>query len=223
MVVVIIAVLLAMLLPMLNRAKKTVRFSVCINNQKELVAATYLYTIDNDDRLPYCNSAQIERENDGVIAGWLYDSSVGKTEPEHVESSSLFQYIESRQIYFCPSDSETDRLGTNKLTSYSTNAVVNGFATRVLPFSINQMSSDGIYLFGQDNEDGWNDGSNYADEIGDESLPIPERLPDRHDKQTSVSYFDGSVHRWDGDQWADTEDEEPGQFYCMPGKSNGRR
>ncbi len=51
-VVAIIAILAAMLLPVLSRAKTKAHNIVCVNQLKQLGAATRLYAEDNDSRMP---------------------------------------------------------------------------------------------------------------------------------------------------------------------------
>ena len=52
-VVAIIAILAAILLPALTRAKEKARVAVCIGNHKQLMLATVLYTDDNNGMMPY--------------------------------------------------------------------------------------------------------------------------------------------------------------------------
>ena len=52
MVIAIIAILAALLLPALTRAKVQARNSVCINNLRQLGVAARLYSMDNGGRLP---------------------------------------------------------------------------------------------------------------------------------------------------------------------------
>jgi prepilin-type N-terminal cleavage/methylation domain-containing protein len=51
-VIAIIAILAAMLLPALSRAKESARRTVCLGNLKQLEVALYIYTGDNRDFLP---------------------------------------------------------------------------------------------------------------------------------------------------------------------------
>lgn len=52
-VIAIIAILAAMLLPALNKARMTAQSSVCQNNLKQIGTAIYLYMDDNEEYMPY--------------------------------------------------------------------------------------------------------------------------------------------------------------------------
>src|SRR4051812_1705215 len=55
-VIAIIAILAAMLLPALSRAKSKAQGVQCMNNSKQLSLAWRLYADDNGDRIPYAYS-----------------------------------------------------------------------------------------------------------------------------------------------------------------------
>ncbi len=55
-VIAIIALLAAMLLPALSRARENAKSSFCLNNLKQLGSLLHLYTSDNGDRLPPSNN-----------------------------------------------------------------------------------------------------------------------------------------------------------------------
>src|SRR5439155_15035896 len=52
-VIAIIAILAAMLLPALGRAKLKATNAACLNNQKQLLLGSLMYTHDNNDRIIY--------------------------------------------------------------------------------------------------------------------------------------------------------------------------
>jgi len=51
-VIAIIAILAAMLLPALDKAKKKAQGMACVNNARQLIAAAHGYTLDNTDKWP---------------------------------------------------------------------------------------------------------------------------------------------------------------------------
>ncbi len=51
-VIAIIAILAAMLMPVLSRAKQRAQGASCLNNGKQLILALHLYSNDNDDFYP---------------------------------------------------------------------------------------------------------------------------------------------------------------------------
>ena len=71
-VIAIIAILAAMLLPALSRAKDKATRTTCVNNNKQLALAQSMYTVDNRDTLPYPNWG-----NDNGVKGWLYTAKGG--------------------------------------------------------------------------------------------------------------------------------------------------
>ncbi len=56
-VIAIIAILAAMLLPALNRAREQARLSKCLGNTKQIMSAVLMYVNDFDDRTPPLNLA----------------------------------------------------------------------------------------------------------------------------------------------------------------------
>ena len=67
-VIAIIAILAAMLLPALSKAKTKAQGISCMNNLKQLNLAWYMYAGDNNDQLPPNN---VYSTGDGWCAGWL--------------------------------------------------------------------------------------------------------------------------------------------------------
>src|SRR5437763_11360127 len=70
-VIAIIAILAAMLLPALAKAKDKAQRTICINNFKQIALAQHMYITDNKDFLPWPNWGTT------VNPGWLYDASGG--------------------------------------------------------------------------------------------------------------------------------------------------
>jgi prepilin-type N-terminal cleavage/methylation domain-containing protein len=106
-VIAIIAILAAMLLPALGRAKLKTTQASCINNQKQLILALIMYAGENGDRVMICQGADgggfwmppPGGWNSGSIdQGMLAIQSCLKT------NNPLFQYAPSVGVYHCPGD-----------------------------------------------------------------------------------------------------------------------
>ncbi len=97
-VVVILAILAAVLLPALAKAREQGRSSVCRNNMRQLALAMILYSDDNSDYLPWPGDTDRNWQPDWVYGG---QPETYPQNPEmwkdpgfglHAESGSIFSY-----------------------------------------------------------------------------------------------------------------------------------
>ena len=87
-VIAIIAILAAMLLPALNRARAVAKGAACTNNMKNITLSTAQYTADNNDYLIWC--------------GW---QSWSATDPyANWRMRLMNDYLKNKNIFWCPSD-----------------------------------------------------------------------------------------------------------------------
>ena len=86
-VIAIIAILAAMLLPALARAKEKAKITQCKSNEHQLSLATIMYCNDNLDKLPNCN-------NLGV---WVWDMNA-------YVISNLQQNVSRQDMFYCPNE-----------------------------------------------------------------------------------------------------------------------
>jgi prepilin-type N-terminal cleavage/methylation domain-containing protein/prepilin-type processing-associated H-X9-DG protein len=108
-VIAIIAILAALLLPALGRAKSKAQGIMCLNNHRQLCLAWKMYLDDNRDILPFVKGAN---NNDLYVwcNGWLdYSSSSSNWDPAvDLKTSILWPYCgKSGGIFKCPSDQST--------------------------------------------------------------------------------------------------------------------
>jgi prepilin-type N-terminal cleavage/methylation domain-containing protein/prepilin-type processing-associated H-X9-DG protein len=103
-VIAIIAILAAMLLPALSKAKQKALGIQCMSNQRQLLLAWKMYADDNHDRLPSASGGPSV-----WISGWMdFSSSVTNWDPSvTVKVSPLWPYCKSTGIFKCPADSST--------------------------------------------------------------------------------------------------------------------
>ncbi len=97
-VVAIIALLVAILIPTLTRAKEQANRSICMSNLKEMSQATVMYQSDQKGRLPGPIHAAVELKTEGLLAG-------GDYEEYHLPSFIARYYAERGKGY-----STTDRV-----------------------------------------------------------------------------------------------------------------
>jgi len=117
-VIAIIAILAALLLPALSRAKAKAQGIACMSNTKQLTLGWLLYASDNNDTFVSANTWVLGQmswttPNDNQSVGDL------------IESNSLALYVKSVGVYKCPSDQYENSLGP-RLRSLSMNGAVSG-------------------------------------------------------------------------------------------------
>ncbi len=149
-VIAIIAILAAMLLPALTKAKQKAQGIVCMNQHKQLALAWRMYAEDNNDTLVYASTL-----GGGGRSGGSVPVSVGGNKPDdfawsgaHMDYSSgnlanydvtydmqkrpLWAYTKSQKLYKCPSDtSMVSNLANNpvpRILTMSMNLYMGGFA-----------------------------------------------------------------------------------------------
>jgi prepilin-type N-terminal cleavage/methylation domain-containing protein/prepilin-type processing-associated H-X9-DG protein len=109
----IIAILAAMLLPALAKAKAKAQQTFCLNSIKELGLGTQIYLGDNNDVYPGAagNGAGWQASD------WIYWQRAADTTPRNIAQSAVFLTISagaSTNFFRCPMDQD----GPNRTTAY---------------------------------------------------------------------------------------------------------
>ncbi len=118
-VIAIIAILAAMLLPSLARAKRKAQGIQCMNNLKQLQIAWFMYIQDNRDRLPGVSGGTYAN-SDTWVSGWL-DFTSNNTDNTNLlylidsRYAQIGPYSRSASIYHCPADQSVARFGVELL------------------------------------------------------------------------------------------------------------
>jgi prepilin-type N-terminal cleavage/methylation domain-containing protein/prepilin-type processing-associated H-X9-DG protein len=127
----IIAILAALLLPVLVKGKLSTQRAACENNLQQLGVATELYWDDNGGN---CFNYNFGQTNSGQILwfGWL-GAGAETTRPFDLSFGALYPYLNGSDVRLCPAfDSTMARFklkGTNVIFSYG----YNGFLSPSLP------------------------------------------------------------------------------------------
>jgi len=137
-VISIIALLIAILMPALNKAREQASGSVCLGNQKALVLAYVMYADENDDLVVGANT----RVSNGLppytpyvprTYAWvdtpptadLADlSATTEEKKEGIKRGYLWPYLEAIDVYHCPGD-RRERSRAASFRSYSLPAGLN--------------------------------------------------------------------------------------------------
>ena len=222
-VIAIIAILAAMLLPALARAKAKAQAISCLNNTRQLGLAWMLYADEHNGRLAYnvgsdFGSRGVAGHTDlnwvNNIMDWEVTPDSDNTNTLTITRAALAPYAnKALKLYKCPADNvlsiEQKSAGwETRLRSYSMNAMV-GDAGEASSSGFNRNNPDyvqffslasvpkpvGVFVFLDEHPDSINDGYflNKAYDSGWIDLPASY-----HNGSGSFSFADGhsETHRW---------------------------
>ena len=111
-VIAIIAILAAMLVPALGRAKAKAQQIGCLNNSRQLQICWQMYCDENQDNLPPNEAINISANRAALSTGansWLQGNAWTDTSLTNIQRGVLFNYNKSTGIYKCPADRSTVR------------------------------------------------------------------------------------------------------------------
>jgi prepilin-type N-terminal cleavage/methylation domain-containing protein/prepilin-type processing-associated H-X9-DG protein len=122
-VIAIIAILMAILMPALNRVREQGKRVTCLNNCKQLMVAWTVYADDNDDKIVNGDSGEYGWVSGGTGSGmyapgqafnashynevpWVlkdYEATRTKLEKENaIQNGALYPYTKTMKLYKCP-------------------------------------------------------------------------------------------------------------------------
>jgi prepilin-type N-terminal cleavage/methylation domain-containing protein/prepilin-type processing-associated H-X9-DG protein len=210
-VIAIIAILAAMLLPALSRAKDKATATRCVNNSRQLGLSFLLYAADNNERLPHLYTKAWVGNN--VEAGgdwWFQTLSKGKYLTGYAISNNVWRCpavrepeiqvifgarwegygpVESTIIrYAFQNAGGRDPLGSRRLTELTRPVQLWLMGDTGIPKNSKNVPAGGylteIVTFPPDPQNGW-------------SLWQPQKQPAcRHSERAGVTFADGHVELW---------------------------
>jgi prepilin-type N-terminal cleavage/methylation domain-containing protein/prepilin-type processing-associated H-X9-DG protein len=215
-VIAIIAILAAMLLPALGKAKTKAEGIGCINNNKQLQLAWAMYATDNNGKL-VLNPGGILSDTNTWATGWL---DWGAGTPAGANTNLMYTigcifgpYVaKSPGVYKCPADKIPSSIGP-RIRSISMNGFVGGMAENIVygyttyriflkETSFTQPGPSKTWIFVDEHPDGINDG------LFGMHMPTTSQWPratswddvpaSYHNNACGFSFADGhaEVHKW---------------------------
>ncbi len=219
-VIAIIAILAAMLLPALAKAKQQGLTASCLNNMRQLTTCWAMYAHDNQDVL-LPNNSVYDIGTGQPIPGmdlkqtWCPGNARADTNSDNIKIGYLFAYNTSTSIYRCPADRapvytlDGQVLSIPRSRSYNMSQSINGFSgpdtTSPLYWipsfqkmsTIARPSPSQLFVFIDVHED----------EILDSlfGIPFPDSMwegmwfdlpANRHNQGACLSFADGHTERW---------------------------
>jgi len=224
-VIAIIAILAAMLLPALAKAKEKARTTHCLSNMKQLQLCWHMYVNDNNDLLPLNGAAPIPGPGgNGLPNSWIQGGAQSDPAVPWIPNGVLYLYNKTVAIYACPANTRQLTYPANPPTTFvpttgpqartvAINYPLGGFtasdpagggvlltgARSVRKYS--QMippnpRSDHMIVFVDENEFSVDDGDFAIDPTGSGQNRWWNLPGSRHSKGTTWSFADGHAEYW---------------------------
>jgi prepilin-type N-terminal cleavage/methylation domain-containing protein/prepilin-type processing-associated H-X9-DG protein len=96
-VIAIIAILMAILMPALSRAREQGKRTACLNNLKQMMMGWILYADDNNDKVVQADT--------GATRAWVQHPGTNATPQQRIDgvrAGALFRYCPEVKLYKCP-------------------------------------------------------------------------------------------------------------------------
>lgn len=236
-VIALIAVLAAMLMPVLNRARARTQGFQSVSNTRQLTLGWLLYSDDYNGRLPY----NLGGANGGkspamkTNANWVNNNLTWELDSDNTNNASLTEaslgpYVsKSAQIYRCPSDRvlsgvQRDAGWSHRVRSYSMNAMV-GDAGELSSTGNNQNNPHyiqffritdiprptDIFVFVEEHPDSVNDGYFLNKFYVNHWIDLPAS---EHNGAAPFAFADGhaQLHRWQNDSTIQPQQPDAVEF-----------
>ena len=129
----VIALLIAILMPALRRARESANAAKCSSNQRQLMMAFLMFANEHKGHLPG-NYWDAHEQADSDKRDWLLGDNPNRGNPaaqiaDGPEKGTIYRYVNSREVYLCPSlvqDSMSAGYGSNGKFDYTAFIVFSG-------------------------------------------------------------------------------------------------
>ncbi|MEY4916517.1 MAG: hypothetical protein RL616_430 [Verrucomicrobiota bacterium] len=243
-VIAIIAILAAMLLPALASAKNRAQRTIDLNNNRQILLATTIYSTDSQDLLPGCGWGTTD-------ACWAHGSNLSPvggansvtlatilaSQVNYFKTGQLYSILKTEKILICPSDVVNPLFYQRNIyfSSYVWNGAVCGFGSPGGPRAGIAPKSYKISAFKPTSVLQWETDEKTPFYFNDLSSFPDEGISARHGKGATIGLVSGStqtikVADWYTSAYAGTAGARgtsipatalPNPVWCNPGTANG--
>lgn len=205
-VIAIIAILAALLLPTLARAKAQGQSMRCLSNLRQFQAAFHMYLGESNDHLPpnfYGFDGSINAAY-SLPGDWVAGNAQYDTTPTNIQSGVLYPYVASISVYVCPTDYSMvqNHPALPRFRSYDLDTHLNsdpdenGIGHHPWTKTAGITNVAGVFTFCEEHPQSIDDGAFGTFEYPDEQW---NNIPtDRHLKGENFTFLDGHAEHW---QW----------------------
>jgi type II secretory pathway pseudopilin PulG len=238
----IIALLISILMPALNRVRDQANRIKCANNLRNILHGITMYVAENKNHLPFANWGGTPPGHQG----WLYKDPIPGTQAavpaDFANTGVVYNYLKNIEIFKCPLVGDNMRSAgpSEKITSYLMNGAVQDYpdssgglrrsAHKITKFRVVDVL---LWESGEtrlmNNGPPWNDGSSYPGEWLTERHGSGSRGASnmaRGSGGACIACFDGhtewmSHKEYEREMRRNPATEGPNRFWCAPGRNLG--
>ena len=200
----IIAILIAILMPALGRARDQARGVACSSNMRQMILGVHMFAQDHKGHTPgnHVDAGNADPEKRSWLSGDLVDPA--NTLLNAPQSGTLFRYVKEPELYKCPS---RDQMGgrsnggafTNEKFDYTIAQVFAGARVAAIP-------AEGRYMFLPSGQTGMYPTPYFVEETAfrvnnlniDGGWSNVDEHSDHHRGGSYYASMDGSVHWFNG-------------------------